>query len=363
MTVHFIGAGPGAADLITVRAQRIIAASPVCLYAGSLVPAELLEWCPVGAQVVDTARLSLDEITAILVEADSAGLDVARLHSGDPSIFSAVAEQARRLDAAGVDFDMIPGVPAFTAAAAALGRELTVPGVSQTIVLTRVSTLSTAMPEGEDLRSLGRSGATMVIHLGAHRIEQIASELADNYGEDCPVRGGRLRLTARGDRCSRHFEDDRRTCSCGRHHEDGRRDRRSSVDCGGVSGQLPLLGSAREKHTLTSTGTRRRVLLLGGTGEGRVIASRLAGSADLAVVTSLAGRVRDPRWPEGEVRIGGFGGVEGLSEWLSANDIRAVLDATHPFAARITPECVRSVPCEFRAVRHVPTPALARATR
>ncbi|MDJ0012339.1 precorrin-4 C(11)-methyltransferase [Rhodococcus erythropolis] len=187
MTVHFIGAGPGAADLITVRAQRIIAASPVCLYAGSLVPAELLEWCPVGAQVVDTARLSLDEITAILVEADSAGLDVARLHSGDPSIFSAVAEQARRLDAAGVDFDMIPGVPAFTAAAAALGRELTVPGVSQTIVLTRVSTLSTAMPEGEDLRSLGRSGATMVIHLGAHRIEQIASELADNYGEDCPV--------------------------------------------------------------------------------------------------------------------------------------------------------------------------------
>ncbi|ROZ45595.1 precorrin-4 C(11)-methyltransferase [Rhodococcus sp. WS3] len=187
MTVHFIGAGPGAADLITVRAQRIISASSVCLYAGSLVPAELLEYCPAGAQVVDTARLSLDEITALLVAADSAGHDVARLHSGDPSIFSAVAEQARRLDAAGVRYDMVPGVPAFTAAAAALGRELTVPGVSQTIVLTRVSTLSTAMPEGEDLRSLGRSGSTMVIHLGAHRIEQIADELAENYGVDCPV--------------------------------------------------------------------------------------------------------------------------------------------------------------------------------
>ena len=187
MTVHFIGAGPGAADLITVRAQRIISASSVCLYAGSLVPAELLEYCPAGAQVVDTARLSLDEITALLVAADSAGHDVARLHSGDPSIFSAVAEQTRRLDAAGVRYGMVPGVPAFTAAAAALGRELTVPGVSQTIVLTRVSTLSTAMPEGEDLRSLGRSGSTMVIHLGAHRIEQIADELAENYGIDCPV--------------------------------------------------------------------------------------------------------------------------------------------------------------------------------
>ncbi|MGC0364147.1 precorrin-4/cobalt-precorrin-4 C11-methyltransferase [Rhodococcus sp. 27YEA15] len=187
MTVHFIGAGPGAADLITVRAQRIIASSPVCLYAGSLVPVELLEWCPDGAQIVNTARLSLDEITAILVAAHSSGLDVARLHSGDPSIFSAVAEQARRLQAAGVEFEMVPGVPAFTAAAAALGRELTVPGVSQTIILTRVSTLSTAMPEGEDLRSLGRSGATMVVHLGAHRIEQIAAELTINYGGDCPV--------------------------------------------------------------------------------------------------------------------------------------------------------------------------------
>lgn len=187
MTVFFIGAGPGAADLVTVRAQRIIAASPVCLYAGSLVPQELLEECPPDARVIDTARLNLDEIVALLVEAHEAGHDVARLHSGDPSIYSAVAEQMRRLDAAGVDYVMVPGVPAFTAAAASLGRELTVPGVSQTIVLTRVSTLSTAMPEGEDLRSLGRSRATLVVHLGAHRIEQIVEELSEHYGPDCPA--------------------------------------------------------------------------------------------------------------------------------------------------------------------------------
>jgi len=187
MTVYFIGAGPGAADLVTVRAQRIIAASPVCLYAGSLVPQELLAECPEGARVIDTARLSLDEIVALLIEADTVGQDVARLHSGDPSIFSAVAEQVRRLEAAGIAYTVVPGVPAFTAAAASLGRELTVPGVSQSIVLTRVSTLSTAMPEGEDLRSLGRSGATMVVHLGAHRIDQIVEELTENYGRDCPA--------------------------------------------------------------------------------------------------------------------------------------------------------------------------------
>ncbi|MBC2638291.1 MULTISPECIES: precorrin-4 C(11)-methyltransferase [unclassified Rhodococcus (in: high G+C Gram-positive bacteria)] len=187
MTVYFIGAGPGAADLVTVRAQRIIAASPVCLYAGSLVPHELLAECPEGARVIDSARLSLDEIIALLIEADAAGQDVARLHSGDPSIFSAVAEQVRRLESAGVAYTVVPGVPAFTAAAASLGRELTVPGVSQSIVLTRVSTLSTAMPAGEDLRSLGRSGATMVVHLGAHRIDQIAEELTENYGRDCPA--------------------------------------------------------------------------------------------------------------------------------------------------------------------------------
>jgi precorrin-4/cobalt-precorrin-4 C11-methyltransferase len=187
MTVRFIGAGPGAADLITVRGQRAIASSPVCLYAGSLVPAELLESCPPGARLVDTARMALEEILAELLAAHEAGHDVARLHSGDPSVFSAMAEQMRRLDAAGVPYEVIPGVPAFAAAAASLKRELTVPGVGQTIVLTRTSVRATPMPDGEDLDTLGRSRATMVLHLAVQRIEAVAEELVANYGADCPV--------------------------------------------------------------------------------------------------------------------------------------------------------------------------------
>jgi precorrin-4/cobalt-precorrin-4 C11-methyltransferase len=187
VTVHFIGAGPGAADLITVRGQRLIAASPVCLYAGSLVPAELLAECPSGARLVDTARLTLDEIFAELVAADAAGLDVARLQSGDLSVFSALAEQLRRLDAAGIPYDLTPGVPAFAAAAAALGREFTVPGVAQTVILTRTSQRATPMPPGEDLATLGRSRATMVLHLAVQRIDAVVAELVDGYGGDCPV--------------------------------------------------------------------------------------------------------------------------------------------------------------------------------
>lgn len=187
MTVYFIGAGPGAADLITVRAQRLIESAPVCLYAGSLVPAELLDRCPAGARTVDTARLDLDTIIAELHAAHERGEDVARLHSGDPSVLSAVAEQLRRLDELGVPYRMVPGVPAFAAAAAALGRELTVPGVGQTVVLTRTAQRATAMPEGEDLATLGRSGATMVLHLAVQRIEQLVGELVPNYGTDCPV--------------------------------------------------------------------------------------------------------------------------------------------------------------------------------
>jgi precorrin-4/cobalt-precorrin-4 C11-methyltransferase len=187
VTVHFIGAGPGAADLITVRGARLLAASPVCLYAGSLVPAELLADCPPGARLVDTARLTLDEIVAEMVAADRAGDDVARLHSGDPSVFSAVAEQMRRLDAAGVPYDVTPGVPAFAAAAASLGRELTVPGVAQTVILTRTAERATAMPPGEDLATLGASRATMVLHLAVQRIDAVAGELAASYGPDCPV--------------------------------------------------------------------------------------------------------------------------------------------------------------------------------
>jgi len=187
MTVHFIGAGPGAADLITVRGRRLIESSPVCLYAGSLVPAELLSFCPAGARLIDTARLNLDEIVAELVAATRAGQDVARLHSGDPSVFSAVAEQMRRLDEAGVAYDITPGVPAFAAAAAALGREFTVPGVAQTVILTRTAERATAMPPGEDLKTLGASRSTMVLHLAVQRIGAVVAELVPNYGADCPV--------------------------------------------------------------------------------------------------------------------------------------------------------------------------------
>ncbi|MEU5159451.1 precorrin-4 C(11)-methyltransferase [Streptomyces sp. NPDC020875] len=187
MTVYFIGAGPGAADLITVRGARTLAACRVCLYAGSLVPTELLAECPPDARLVDTARLDLDRITEEFVRAHEAGHDVARLHSGDPSVFSAVAEQMRRLDAAGIPYEVVPGVPAFAAAAAALKRELTVPTVGQTVVLTRVAQRATAMPDGEDLDTLGRSGALIVLHLAASYVDRVVAELLPRYGADCPA--------------------------------------------------------------------------------------------------------------------------------------------------------------------------------
>lgn len=179
MTVYFIGAGPGAADLITVRGARLLGRCPVCLYAGSIMPDDLLALCPSDAKVVDTGPLNLDQITDELIAADRAGVDVARLHSGDPSIYSALAEQCRRLDDLGIGYEIVPGVPAFAAVAAALGRELTVPGVAQTVTLSRVATLSTAMPEGEDLRTLSAPGATLVLHLAAAQIDNIVPQLLD----------------------------------------------------------------------------------------------------------------------------------------------------------------------------------------
>lgn len=187
MTVHFIGAGPGAADLITLRGRTLIEQSPVCLYAGALVPPEMLEGCPPGARLVDTAKMTLDEILEELFAAHRDGRDVARLHSGDPSVMSAMAEQMRRLDEVRVPYDVTPGVPAFAAAAASLNRELTVPGVGQTVVLTRTAARATPMPEGEDLATLGRSGSTMVLHLSTQRIDELVAELRPNYGPDCPV--------------------------------------------------------------------------------------------------------------------------------------------------------------------------------
>jgi precorrin-4/cobalt-precorrin-4 C11-methyltransferase len=187
VTVYFVGAGPGAADLLTVRALRLIEAAPVILYAGSLVPAEVLTAARADARLVDTADLDLAAIIAELVAADRDGLDVVRLHSGDPSIFSAIAEQARRLDAAGVAWTIVPGVPAFAAAAAALRQELTLPGVGQTVVLTRTAARATPMPPGEELAALGATGATLVLHLAVQNIDQVSRDLLPHYGPDCPA--------------------------------------------------------------------------------------------------------------------------------------------------------------------------------
>ena len=186
--MYFIGAGPGAADLITVRGQRLLSECPVCLYAGSIMPNDLLAFCPPGARMVDTGPLTLDQIIAECTVADAAGHDVARLHSGDPSLYSALAEQCRRLDALGIAHEIVPGVTAFAAAAAVLGRELTVPGVAQTVTVTRVATLSTPMPAGEDLPTLAGPGATLVLYLAAAQIESIVPQLlAGGYRRETPA--------------------------------------------------------------------------------------------------------------------------------------------------------------------------------
>ena len=187
MTVHFIGAGPGAADLITVRGQALIARCPMVLYAGSLVPREVLDVAMADARVIDTAPLTLDEIIEEMRAAHAEGHDVARVHSGDPSLYGAIGEQMRRLRALGIDYDITPGVPAFAAAAAALGRELTLPEISQTVVLTRTTMKASPMPEGEDLATLAASRATIAIHLSVRNLKHVVETLAPVYGDDCPV--------------------------------------------------------------------------------------------------------------------------------------------------------------------------------
>ena len=187
MTVHFIGAGPGAPDLITLRGRDLIARCPVCLYAGSLVPKALLDHCPPGARIIDTAPLSLDEIVNEMERATSAGDDVARLHSGDLSIWSALGEQVRRLEALQISYTVTPGVPAFAAAAAALGRELTLPGLAQSVVLTRTSGRASAVPDSEKLSLFAQSRATLAIHLSIHVLDKVVDELTPHYGADCPV--------------------------------------------------------------------------------------------------------------------------------------------------------------------------------
>lgn len=187
MTVHFIGAGPGAADLITLRGRDLIAACPVCLYAGSLVPEALLQHCPDGARIINTASMSLDEIIAEIKSAHDSGHDIARLHSGDLSVWSAMGEQLRRLRALDIPYDVTPGVPAFAAASAALGAELTLPGVAQSLILTRTSGRASSMPDGETLENFAKTGATLAIHLSVHVLEDVITRLTPHYGGDCPV--------------------------------------------------------------------------------------------------------------------------------------------------------------------------------
>lgn len=187
MTVHFIGAGPGDPELITVKGARLIASCPVCLYAGSLVPPAVVAGAPEGARVLDTAPMTLDDILVEIEAAHAAGLDVARVHSGDPSLYGAIAEQIRRLNAVGIPWEITPGVPAFAAAAAAMGKELTLPEISQTLIVTRTAGKASGMPEGEDLETLGRSGATLALHLSIRNLRDIERKLVPLYGADCPV--------------------------------------------------------------------------------------------------------------------------------------------------------------------------------
>ncbi|MEM1316710.1 MAG: precorrin-4 C(11)-methyltransferase [Pseudomonadota bacterium] len=187
MTVYFIGAGPGAPDLITVRGLRLIENCPVCLYAGSLVPEEIVAAAPNDALVMDTAPMHLDAIIDEIAKAHEAGKDVARVHSGDPSIYGATAEQMRRLDALNIDYEVVPGVPAFAAAAASMKTELTLPEIAQTVIVTRTGMKASSMPEGEQLEVLGQSGATLAIHLSIRNLVYIREALAPHYGDDCPV--------------------------------------------------------------------------------------------------------------------------------------------------------------------------------
>lgn len=469
MTVYFIGAGPGAADLLTVRAQRLIRSCGTCLYAGSIVPPEVLALCPPISRIINTARMPLAEIVSELKDANARGDDVARLHSGDPSLYSALNEQIDALDELGIAWEIVPGVPAYAAAAAALRTELTMPEVSQTVVLTRVDGRSTPMPPGEDLATACASGATAVIHLAAHQAERVRDELLPVYGPDAAVAvaafvsrpeevllrttlsrlpaalaAAGIRRTAvimvgkvfspdiRAARSGGLLDDDRAGTLTGRSflYSDSRpRDEHGRTICdtpqpaapaepdppatgGGLAGVAFGTAAGESGHTPTSepppptsesphpatrnsaaaaepldhagveapapglhlvpdpieqarrrqvaeselavpdpvvheapqsyrVGPPNKILLLGGTSEGRELAN-LLDKAGLDVVTSLAGRVKRPRLPRGEVRIGGFGGPEGLGRYLYDHQIDLIIDATHPFAERISASALQA---------------------
>ena len=450
MTVYFIGAGPGAADLLTVRAQRLVRSCGTCLYAGSIVPPEVLALCPPISRIINTARMPLAEIVAELRDAHARGDDVARLHSGDPSLYSAISEQLDALDSYGIPWEIVPGVPAYTAAAAALRTELTVPHISQTVVLTRVDGRSTSMPEGEDLATACASGGTAVIHLAAHQAERVRDELLPVYGADAPVavaayvsrpeevllrttlselpeqlaaaeitrtavimvgkvfaegaRSGKNPLVdAEGNETSNRsflYSDSRPRDAEGRtlcdadgsgatevdgerpplrpvpdayaqaeragedeFGENGVDDQRTADDESEAEELVPEpLTATPLEHTRDEVdeselavpepvltpenkaavidahrhdGPPNKILILGGTAEGRKLADLIT-EAGLDVVTSLAGRVKRPRLPQGEVRIGGFGGPQRMGRYLLESSIDLVIDATHPFAEKIS---------------------------
>lgn len=464
MTVYFIGAGPGAADLLTVRAQRLVRSCGTCLYAGSIVPPEVLALCPPISRIINTARMPLAEIITELRDAHARGDDVARLHSGDPSLYSAISEQLDALDSYGIPWEIVPGVPAYTAAAAALRTELTIPHISQTVVLTRVDGRSTSMPEGEDLATACASGGTAVIHLAAHQAERVRDELLPVYGGDEPVavaayvsrpeevllrttlselpekladsgitrtavimvgkvfadgvRTGKNPLVdAEGTEHSNRsflYSDSRPRDAAGRTlcdngepidatevegesarlrpvpdayaeaeragREDSDDDResgenaavdasqsgdeervsddpvdaeefvpepltatplertRDEVDESELAVPEPVLSPEHKAAVIDShrhEGPPNKILILGGTSEGRKLADLIT-EAGLDVVTSLAGRVKRPRLPRGEVRIGGFGGPQRMGRYLMESSVDLVIDATHPFAERIS---------------------------
>lgn len=450
MTVYFIGAGPGAADLLTVRAQRLVRSCGTCLYAGSIVPPEVLALCPPISRIINTARMPLAEIITELRDAHARGDDVARLHSGDPSLYSAISEQLDALDSYGIPWEIVPGVPAYTAAAAALRTELTVPHISQTVVLTRVDGRSTSMPEGEDLATACASGGTAVIHLAAHQAERVRDELLPVYGADAPVavaayvsrpeevllrttlselpeqlaaaeitrtavimvgkvfaegaRSGKNPLVdAEGNETSNRsflYSDSRPRDAEGRtlcdadgsgatevdgerpplrpvpdayaqaeragedeFGENGVDDQRTAddeseaeelvpepltatplertrdeVDESELAVPEPVLTPENKAAVIDAhrhDGPPNKILILGGTAEGRKLADLIT-EAGLDVVTSLAGRVKRPRLPQGEVRIGGFGGPQRMGRYLLESSIDLVIDATHPFAEKIS---------------------------
>ena len=450
MTVYFIGAGPGAADLLTVRAQRLVRSCGTCLYAGSIVPPEVLALCPPISRIINTARMPLAEIVAELRDAHARGDDVARLHSGDPSLYSAISEQLDALDSYGIPWEIVPGVPAYTAAAAALRTELTIPHISQTVVLTRVDGRSTSMPEGEDLATACASGGTAVIHLAAHQAERVRDELLPVYGADAPVavaayvsrpeevllrttlselpeqlaaaeitrtavimvgkvfaegaRSGKNPLVdAEGNETSNRsflYSDSRPRDAEGRtlcdadgsgatevdgerpplrpvpdayaqaeragqdeFGENGVDDQRTAddeseaeelvpepltatplertrdeVDESELAVPEPVLTPENKAAVIDAhrhDGPPNKILILGGTAEGRKLADLIT-EAGLDVVTSLAGRVKRPRLPQGEVRIGGFGGPQRMGRYLLESSIDLVIDATHPFAEKIS---------------------------